>query len=154
MRTLATTLVCGGVLGGEISICNNDPNEFVGERGCFIVTFFPIAAVGDADGEPLLFFLAAFEGTSVHCAEPFACGVGSSREILKNSASSSGKNRMLSFALLSFGSSVGEWSFCTFMTSFSCTYGIGEIALVVSLLPIVGKMNAWTVAWDEESPPW
>ena len=66
MRNLVTTLVCGGVQGGEISICNNDTNEFVGEHGCFIVTFFPIAAVGDADGEPLLFFLAAFEGTSFH----------------------------------------------------------------------------------------
>ena len=39
MRTLVTTLVCGGVLGAELSICDNDPNEFVGECGCFIVTF-------------------------------------------------------------------------------------------------------------------
>jgi len=52
MWTQAITLVFGGVLGREISICDNDPNEFVGESGCFIVTFFPIAAVGDANGEP------------------------------------------------------------------------------------------------------
>ena len=50
MRTLVTTLVCGGVLGGEISICDNDLNEFVGERSCFIVTFIPISPVGNADG--------------------------------------------------------------------------------------------------------
>ena len=80
--------------------------------------FFPIAAVGNAEGEPLLFFLADFEGTHFHCAEPFACGVGSSREMFKNSASLSGKNGMLSFALLSFGSSQGEWLFCMFMTLF------------------------------------
>ena len=55
MRTLATKLVCGGVLGGEISICDKNPNEFVGECGCFIVTFFPIAAVGDADNETCKF---------------------------------------------------------------------------------------------------
>lgn len=67
---------------------------------------------------------------------------------LKN-ISSSGKNGILSFALLSFGSSVGEcWLFCVFMTSFSCILGIGEIAPVVTSLPIEEKVNALMVAWD------